>query len=458
MTTTLELLRKYDVAGPRYTSYPTVPAWTDAVGPGRYEEALSAVNPGENLSLYFHLPFCEQLCHFCGCFKIITKDRSRSLPYVETLLKEIALVAERLKKSDRKVSQIHFGGGTPNFISPEELSRIMTAVRGNFTVLPDAEIAIEMHPRTSRGEFCDALKREGFNRISLGVQDFNEDVQKLINRNQTYEMTRDMLGYLRGMGFASFNFDLIYGLPGQTLEKFSRTLELTHSLHPDRLAVYSYAHVPWKSPVQRSFSDADLPGPETKLRQCEAAHAFFTAKGYRQIGMDHFAKPGDELFEAFESGGLHRNFMGYSTRADAHQIGLGISSISFVAGDYFQNGKTMEDYDVPVRAGNFATIRGYALTGDDHVRRDLIADVMCRMRVDKKAFGKKHGLIFDDYFADDQILLRDLVADGLAKVNADFITVTPAGKLFLRNIAMCFDAHLESIRRNAKNPVFSRTV
>lgn len=458
MPTTFELLRKYDVAGPRYTSYPTVPAWTEAVGAKDYGAALASVRADENLSLYFHLPFCERLCHFCGCFKIITKDHSRSLPYVETLLEEIGLVTRLLKNSERRVSQIHFGGGTPNFISPSELSRIMARVRSEFAVRPDAEIAVEMHPRTSTKEFCENLKREGFNRISLGVQDFDDEVQKLIHRDQTYEMTRDMVDNLRGLGFSSFNFDLIYGLPGQTAEKFARTLDLTLTLDPDRLAVYSYAHVPWKSPVQRSFADSDLPTPEAKLELCERAHAFFTAHGYRQIGMDHFAKPGDELYEAFARGGLHRNFMGYSTRSDAHQIGLGVSSISYAGGDYFQNAKTVEAYEASVHAGNLSTLRGYRLNADDRIRRDLITGIMCRMRVDKDAFGAQHGLVFDEYFRDDQLLLKGLVEDGLVDITPKVLTVTETGKLFLRNVAMAFDAHLETIRRNAKNPVFSRTV
>lgn len=458
MLRTFDLLKKYDVAGPRYTSYPTVPAWVDTVGCGDYERALQSVKTGETLSLYFHLPFCEKLCHFCGCFKIITKDHSRSRAYVDAVRSEIRAVSHSLPSTVRRVSQIHFGGGTPNFIQPDELSDLMADVRMHFEVLADAEVAIEMHPRTTTQEFCERLAKEGFNRISLGVQDFDERVQKLINRHQTYDMTKDMVERLRALGFKSFNFDLIYGLPGQTTELFARTLELTQTLAPDRLAVYSYAHVPWVSPVQRSFKDEDLPSPETKLKLFEMAHAFFTAHDYHQIGLDHFAKENDELFLAMQNGGLHRNFMGYSTRADAHQIGFGVSSISYVAGNYFQNAKVLDDYVNVVNAQKFSTIRGYTLSKDDHIRRALIAEIMCHMRVDKNKFSAAHQIDFDSYFAADLALLTDFIADELIVISPQEIRVIGNGKLVLRNIAMCFDAHLDDIRRTATNPVFSRTV
>lgn len=458
MLSTLDLLKKYDVPGPRYTSYPTVPAWTESVGGQAYAKALAAVAPDETLSLYFHLPFCEKLCHFCGCFKIITPDHSRSAPYVALLLQELDLVRVHLKNSECKVSQIHFGGGTPNFIQPEEMSLIMRRVRENFNVLPGAEVAIEMHPRTSTKEFCDNLKREGFNRISLGVQDFDEEVQKLINRHQSFEMTREMVASLRGLGFGSFNFDLIYGLPGQTLKKFEKTLDLTFTLKPERLAVYSYAHVPWKSPVQRSFKDQDLPSAETKLKLYELALKAFSENGYYQVGMDHFALATDELYLALERGGLHRNFMGYSTKADAHQIGIGISSISYVSGNYFQNAKEMGAYEGAIREGRFTTIRGYELSADDHIRRDLITEIMCHFGVNFDVFGKKHGINARDYFHNDLCLLADLEADGLVIIDGQGLSITGPGRLVVRNVAMCFDRYLDEIRRTSKNPVFSRTV
>lgn len=458
MLTTLELLRKYDVAGPRYTSYPTVPAWTETVGATDYAQCLARIAPDQALSLYFHVPFCEKLCHFCGCFKTITPDHSRSRPYVDSLIKELNMIARQMPSPKRRVTQIHFGGGTPNFLKPEELSAVMAAVRQSFLIDPEAEIAIEMHPRTSTKEFCRNLANEAFNRISLGVQDFDADVQRLINRFQTFEMTRDMVSELRDLGFASFNFDLIYGLPGQTPERFARTLELTLTLNPDRLAVYSYAHVPWVSPVQRSFKDADLPTPEVKLELFRMAHAFFTQNGYRQIGMDHFARADDDLSRAFDSGSVHRNFMGYTTKADAHQIGCGASSISFVGGHYFQNSKKLDAYATAVDAGQFPIIRGCLLNPDDAIRRDLITDIMCRMRVAKKSFAAKHGIDFAAYFGDDLRRLAPLIADGLVNDTDSELTVVGDGKLLLRNVAMCFDVYLEGVKNNAINPVFSRTV
>lgn len=458
MLTTFELLKKYDVPGPRYTSYPTVPAWGESVDPTDYAKNLSAIRGTESLSLYFHLPFCEQLCHFCGCMQVITKDHSRSKSYIEVLLKEMDLVISNLKNCDRHVSQIHFGGGTPNFLQPEELSLILKKIRDHFHVLPNAEIAIEMHPRTSTEKFCDNLKKEGFNRISLGVQDFDDHVQKLIHRFQTYDQTKDMVEYLRTLGFDHFNFDLIYGLPGQTPEKFSDTLEKTLTLKPNRLAVYSYAHVPWVRPVQRAFEDRDLPTPETKLKLFEMALNFFSRHGFHLIGMDHFADEQDELFKALKNKSIHRNFMGYSTRADAHQIGFGVSSISYVNGNYFQNQKKLPNYEIAVKQGNLATFRGHILNEDDRVRRDLITELMCARFLDVPQFEKKHGIEFQKYFAAELSLLNDFITDKLMTVSEKNLAVTDAGCLVIRNIAMCFDKYLDEIKRLAPNPVFSRTV
>lgn len=458
MSTRRELLEKYDVPGPRYTSYPTVPAWSESVTSVDYAQALKSVTGDAPLSLYFHLPFCEKLCHFCGCFKTITKDHSRSKIYIEALLKELELVTHHLENSQKKVTQIHFGGGTPNFIQPEELSAIMHAIRNQFDLVPNAEIAIEMHPRTSTPEFCQNLAREGFNRISLGVQDFDDEVQKLINRHQTFAMTRDMLTHLRGLGFKNFNFDLVYGLPGQTEEKFLLTLQKTLELSPDRLAVYSYAHVPWKSPIQRAFKDSDIPAPQTKLNLFEMAYREFTEHGYFLVGMDHFAKETDELYGALKTGSIHRNFMGYSTRADAHQLGFGASSISFVAGHYFQNGKDLAKYQQQSMNGQFSTERGCLLNRDDEIRRALITDIMCRFRIQKLDFEKQFGIAFDDYFSQEILKLGDFIQDGIVEALPDSLAVTETGRLFVRNVAMCFDKYLNNIQSTAVNPVFSRTV
>lgn len=458
MLSIYELLKKYDTPGPRYTSYPTVPIWQESVSVNDYLNNLNAVKGDDPLSLYFHLPFCEKLCHFCGCMKVITKDHSRSQPYVEALLKEIDLIVPALKNSNKTVSQIHFGGGTPNFIQPEEMSLIMSQLRENFHILSDAEIAIEMHPRTSTREFCENLKKEGFNRISLGVQSFDDNVQKLIHRFQTYAMTVDMIESLRAMGFEHFNFDLVYGLPGQTEKTFQNTLEKTVHLKPNRLAVYSYAHVPWHSPVQRAFKDSDIPTPETKLKLFEMALTYFTEHGYHLIGMDHFAESHDELYQALKDKTIHRNFMGYSTRADAHQIGFGISSISYVNGNYFQNGKDITAYQNAANNNQLTTYRGFLLSPDDHIRRDLITELMCRLEIDIKKFADRHAIDFYSYFKDDLIHLKDFEKDELLTLTKNRITVTPQGHLVIRNMAMCFDKYLDEIKKTARNPVFSRTV
>ncbi|MBF0105070.1 MAG: oxygen-independent coproporphyrinogen III oxidase [Deltaproteobacteria bacterium] len=461
MLTTFELLQKYDVPGPRYTSYPTVPIWRPSVGAADYISSINKAVGAHPLSLYFHIPFCKKLCHFCGCMHVITKDHSRSRPYVDALLIEMDHIIKALKNSNRDCSQIHFGGGTPNFLPPEEISRIMQRVRDNFNILPSAEIAIEMHPREDPDmqRFCDTLKTEGFNRISLGVQDFNDEIQKLINRFQSFATTKGMIDYLKKIGLEHFNFDLIYGLPGQnSIDQFKDTLAKTIFLKPNRIACYSYAHVPWVHPVQRSFKDTDIPTPEQKLRLFETAINFFTTHGYHLIGIDHFADEGDELYAALKNKSIHRNFMGYSTRADAHQIGLGVSSISFVGGHYFQNHKTIEAYTTAVIQRGLATHRGFMLSADDTIRRSLITEIMCHREVDFKEFGARQNIDFHSYFKDDLKLLTGFVDDGLITLDADGLKITPRGYLVVRNIAMCFDKYLDEIKKNARNPVFSRTV
>lgn len=454
----LALLRKYNVAGPRYTSYPTVPAWTEGLTPEDYRSSLAKLKAGETLSLYFHLPFCEKLCHFCGCMQVITADHSRSRPYVNRILAELERVAAALPPGVREVSQVHFGGGTPNFLQPEELSEIVAAIRRRFALSDSAEWAIEMHPRTSTPAFCENLAALGFNRISLGVQDFDPKVQALINRFQTYEMTAEMVALLRKLGLDSFNFDLIYGLPGQGMAEWTRTLAQVLELRPNRLAVYSYAHVPWKSPVQRSFKDSDLPPPELKLELFKLAYETFLANGYRSIGMDHFALAGDELSRAAEDGSLHRNFMGYSTKADAHQIGVGVSAISFVGGNYFQNLKELPAYEAAIDSGALASFRGFLLSRDDLIRRDLVTRIMCSGRIEIGDFERKWGLSFAEYFAEDLNGLGGLAADGLVELSDRALQVRGEGFLFLRNVAMKFDRYLPAIQGQAKNPTFSKTV
>ncbi|HBF13741.1 MAG TPA: oxygen-independent coproporphyrinogen III oxidase [Deltaproteobacteria bacterium] len=459
------LLKKYDVPGPRYTSYPTVPAWSSEVGGADYEQSLKKLQKGERLSLYFHLPFCESLCHFCGCMQVITKDKSRSEAYVQTVLKEVQKVSQFIPSDCREVTQIHFGGGTPNFVQPFELTQILDVIRKHFNLLPGCEVAIELHPKTSTRTFNENLARLGFNRISLGVQDLDPVVQKLINRNQTHQMTKEMVDQLRELGFSSFNFDLVYGLPGQTMKGWEETLNQVLQMAPDRLAVYSYAHVPWARPVQRTFKDSDLPPPEMKLKLFEKAHYFFTENGYRLIGMDHFAKKEDELSKALDEGTIHRNFMGYSTRADAHQIGFGVSSISYVAGNYFQNLKELKKYVEAIESESLASFRGHLLSRDDAIRRDVILQIMCRGFIDFASIDSKWGIIFENYFHDacrgglrTALTLSDFIHDGLLELRNRKLHVIGDGFLFLRNMAMVFDAYLEGIREKAVNPTFSRTV
>lgn len=453
-----ELLKKYNQSGPRYTSYPTVPAWTNKVEVSDYENSLRDVRSDENLSLYFHLPFCENLCHFCGCMQVITKDHSRSQAYTDTICQELEQVSQCLSQESRVVSQVHFGGGTPNFLKPQELSQILSSIHRHFNLLKDAEIAIEMHPRTSTSEFCENLKKEGFNRISLGVQDFDPHVQKLINRHQSYEMTETMLQELRHLGFDSFNFDLVYGLPGQTEKGWLRTLDQVLELSPDRLAVYSYAHVPWMRPVQRTFKDEDLPSPAQKVDFFIQAYQTFLKSGYQLIGMDHFAKENDDLAKALQTRSIHRNFMGYSTKSDAHQLGFGVSAISYVNGNYFQNEKKLSDYEAAIKSKVLATFRGLILDHEDHLRRDLITRIMCHAYIDIIDFESKWNIQFHNKFADAIKSLQVFVQDDLLKLNNKEFKVVGEGFLVLRNMAMCFDPYLSKIQASASNPTFSKTI
>ncbi len=451
-------LAKYNVPGPRYTSYPTVPAWVTTVGPDDFKDSLQSLGANEPLSLYFHLPFCERLCHFCGCMQVITSDHSRSAPYVKHLLNEIDQVSRLLPKQRGKVTQLHFGGGTPNFLQPQEIDLLIEKIRDCFTLATGAEIAIEMHPRTSTHAFCDAIWRQHFNRISLGVQDFDPKVQQLIHRHQSYEMTAEMLSYLRKLGFKHFNFDLIYGLPGQNDTSWKDTLEKVVHLKPNRLAVYSYAHVPWVRPVQRSFKDGDLPSPETKIHLFEMAYETLQGHGYCPIGMDHFALADDELSLAQSNGSIHRNFMGYSTRADAHQIGFGVSAISYVGGNYFQNQKELPNYENAIQSNQLSTFRGYLLNTDDRLRRDLITQIMCNREIDIPTFEHHWNIKFADYFQDSLQQLSSLQDDGLLEWNGTTLKSRGLGHLFLRNIAMAFDNYLIEIKRSASTPTFSKTV
>jgi oxygen-independent coproporphyrinogen III oxidase len=444
----LELVRKYNIPGPRYTSYPTAPQFSDAID--RYallteirRDNADATTP---LSLYFHLPFCETLCWYCGCNTVITRRRASAGEYVDLLIKEIEMTAPLIDRA-RPVTQLHFGGGTPTFLPPAEIDRLAAAIHAHFTFSPDAEISVEIDPRRLTKGHVEAFRRLGCNRASLGVQDTNPEVQVAIHRWQPFALTKQAVDWLREAGYQSVSIDLIYGLPLQTPESFAKTVEEIIGLNPDRLAVFSYAHVPWIKPAQKIFDQRQqLPTTEAKLTMLMAATHKLVAAGYATIGMDHFARPDDELAVAFREGTLHRNFQGYTTRAGASLYGFGMSSISQTDGSFRQNHKELPDYEAALREGRLPIERGYLLTDDDRRRRTIITDIMCARGLDYAALSKKLGHDFATHYATELATLDDLAADGLLERTPERVTITPLGQLFLRIIAMRFDAHLEKKR------------
>jgi oxygen-independent coproporphyrinogen-3 oxidase len=454
----LALLQKYDRPGPRYTSYPTAPQFTEAFGPADLGQEIVASNSNgklTDLSLYFHIPFCDTLCYFCGCHMLITHNRNRIDEYVDYLRREIALVS-RMQKTGRRVAQVHWGGGTPTYLSPQQITRLTDAIHHHFELATDAEVSVEIDPRGLTREHLAALRQGGFNRASLGVQDFNPAVQQAVNRVQSYEETRWAVDTLRELGFNSINLDLIYGLPFQTEDSFDRTLDLIIGMNADRLAVFNYAHVPWMKKHQRVIKPETLPQPEEKLRILKRTIEKLGAAGYVYIGMDHFAKPDDELAVAQKAKTLYRNFQGYSTRAGCDLYAFGISGISQLQNVYAQNLKDIPPYYQRLNNRQLPTSRGYKLTADDHLRRHVISRLMCDMMLDKREVEKKFAVAFDDYFAGALAQLEEFRRDDLLRLEADTIEITPAGRLFIRNIAMAFDAYLD------KNPstrnLYSRTV
>jgi oxygen-independent coproporphyrinogen-3 oxidase len=453
----LDLLRRYDRPGPRYTSYPTAvqfhEGFDEAAYRGRLADAAASPDP---LSLYLHLPFCEERCSFCGCMVIITRKREVAATYLGYLLREIAMLRDALGPR-RRVVQYHWGGGTPTYLAPAQMAQLHEAVVSAFDLEPGAEAAIEVDPRVTSMEQLALLRELGFNRLSLGVQDFTPEVQQAVNRVQSVEATRAIFDRARSLGFASINIDLIYGLPRQTRSSFAATIETVARMRPDRIALYSYAHVPWLRGNQKSIPMADLPGPEQKLELFVDAMGRFLDAGYAQIGMDHFAVPDDALAQAAAAGRLHRNFMGYTTRPAPDLVGAGVSAIGDLAGAFAQNVKKLSTYYAAIDAGRFPVERGYRLDADDRVRRDVIARIMCAFRVDRTEVEARHGIDFGTYFAGELAeLAREPQADGLVVLDDGGFTVTPAGRLFVRNLAMIFDRHLRE--RQMAGPAFSRTI
>jgi oxygen-independent coproporphyrinogen-3 oxidase len=453
---TAELLRKHDRPGPRYTSYPTAIEFNSAVGEEQYREKLAAADahPDEPLSLYFHLPFCQERCTFCGCHVNITKRTERASEYLGYLHREIDLVARQLPHR-RKVVQFHWGGGTPTYHSPEELRSLHQTVADRFEILPGAEVAIEVDPRVTTHAHVDALRDMGFNRISMGVQDFTPEVQAIINRYQTLEGTRDLFQYCRLRGFDSINIDLIYGLPLQTPETFGAALDNVIALRPDRVAMYSFAFVPWKQGNQRTMTEDMMLPPEQKVELYLLGLRKFTAAGYLQIGMDHFALATDELARAQAGRVLHRNFMGYTTKPARDSIAFGVSGIGDLQGAYVQNIKDQEAYYEAIRNGRLPTLRGVLLSRDDEIRRVIINSLMCNFWLDPHAIEARFGLDFGREFAPELEVLRIQEQEGFVHVAPEAIEVTPLGRVFIRNICMIFDQYL---KRDGDKPVFSRTI
>ena len=457
---TAELLRKHDRPGPRYTSYPTAVEFHDGIGEVQYKEKLAQADAlaNEPLSLYFHLPFCHERCTFCGCHVTITKRTERATEYLEYLHREIDLVAKHLPNR-RQVAQYHWGGGTPTYHSPDELRQLHRTVCERFEILPGAEVAIEIDPRVTSHEHVDALRDMGFNRLSMGVQDFTPAVQEVINRYQSYEQTKDLFDYCRKRGFDSINVDLIYGLPLQTPETFGAALDQVIAMRPDRVAMYSFAFVPWKQGNQRILTqDMTLP-PELKVELYLLGLRKFTGAGYRQIGMDHFALPEDELARALDRRALHRNFQGYTTHPANDTVAFGLSGIGDLQGLYIQNIKEHERYYTAIRDHRLPVFRGVQLSEDDQLRRHVITQIMCNLYLDPHDVERRYGLDFPTYFAWELEALREPERDGFVRVTPDAIEVTALGRVFIRNIAMIFDVYLRKPHGDATDkPVFSRTI
>jgi oxygen-independent coproporphyrinogen-3 oxidase len=440
----LNLIRRYDQSGPRYTSYPTAVDFHDGFGEREYRQACVRSNEGNRpLSLYFHIPFCDTVCFYCACNKVATKDRSRAQPYLDRVYRELEMQSS-LFGPDRRVEQLHWGGGTPTFISRDQMVELMENTRRCFRMAGDdvGEYSIEIDPREADAESVALLRRLGFNRMSLGVQDFDPAVQKAVNRVQTEQETLAVLEAARAEGFRSISIDLIYGLPFQTVDGFVHTLDRIAEFAPDRLSVFNYAHLPQRFMPQRRIDEADLPPPRTKLDILQVTGERLGEAGYIYIGMDHFARPDDELALAQQDGSLYRNFQGYSTHADCDLVGIGVTSIGKVDNTYSQNRRTLDEYYADIDVGRLPVFRGIELSRDDEIRRDAITRTICNFSLDFAAVERAWGIDFNHYFADALLKLEPMQADGLLVLDAKGIRVLPKGRLLIRNICMAFDAYL----------------
>ncbi|AVO55821.1 oxygen-independent coproporphyrinogen III oxidase [Ectopseudomonas mendocina] len=450
------LIRRYDLAGPRYTSYPTAVQFHDDIGPFDLLHALRDSRKAQRpLSLYVHIPFCAHICYYCACNKVITKDRGRALPYLEKLEREIEIVSRYVDKS-QPIEQLHFGGGTPTFLNHDELRRLMQHLRQHFNLLDDdsGDYSIEIDPREADWSTMGLLRELGFNRVSLGVQDLDPEVQRAVNRLQTLEETRAIIEAARTLQFRSVNIDLIYGLPKQTPERFARTVAEVIALQPDRLSLFNYAHLPERFMPQRRISADDLPNPADKLAMLQSSIEQLTRAGYRYIGMDHFALPDDELAIAQEEGTLQRNFQGYTTHGHCDLIGLGVSAISQIGDLYSQNDSDIANYQQSLGNGQLATRRGLHCNADDRLRRAVIQQLICHFELRFADIEQAHGVVFRDYFAALWPELEQLARDGLIALDEQGIEVRPAGRLLVRSLCMLFDRYLNDQVRQR----FSRVI
>jgi len=451
-----EFLAKYNRPGPRYTSYPTAPIWNDSFGPDDLERVHEEANAaGSPVSLYMHIPFCESLCLFCACNVIINKNKAVAPPYLGVLKQEIARVSRGVSR-EREVVQFHWGGGTPTYLTPPQIEELFGYARERFTFATDAEVGIEVDPRVTNRAHLETLRKLGFNRLSMGVQDFHAEVQQAINRIQPYEMTRDLIGNARELGFDSINVDLIYGLPYQSPERFAHTVDQIISLAPDRIALFSYAHVPWLKKQQGAFA-THLPEGMQKFDIFRTGLTKFLDAGYLYIGMDHFAKPGDELAVAQTNRTLHRNFQGYTTKAGADLYGMGVTAISGIQNSYAQNHRDLPSWEAAVAQRGIATMRGYRLSEDDLLRRAVISRLLCHTVVFKDEVSREFGINFDQYFADALRKLQVAREDGLLMDSSGELRATWLGRIFIRNLAMAFDPYLEKQQLDSR-PLFSKTL
>ena len=440
-----DLIKKYDKSGPRYTSYPTAPQFSTAFTEQSLKECIERSNDEiipKPLSLYIHIPYCDTICYYCACNKIITKNHDVTEEYLQLLEAEMEMLSPLFDK-DRELNQLHLGGGTPTFLNDQEMTQLMAMIEANFKVSPNCEMSIEIDPRKVTDDTIRLLNKIGFNRISLGVQDFDERVQKAVNRVQSYELVRDRLNAAREVGIESINMDLIYGLPFQTVETFAQTLDKVIELKPDRLSIFNYAHLPERFKPQRRINEDELPSPAEKLEIFKLTMDKLQQAGYVYIGMDHFALAGDSMVKAQQEGTLQRNFQGYSTNADTDLVAVGVSSIGSIADTYSQNSPKIDDYREMIKSKKLPLVRGFVMSDEDRLRKQVIGQLICHFRLDIKKIEEDWEIDFKKYFQSELKELDEMVQDGLVSIDDDFITVEARGRLLIRNVCMVFDQYLK---------------